>query len=311
VSKWTMAGEDMSLTDSSVVVGSPLYMAPEQMRAARNAEPRSDIWALGVILYELLAGKVPFDGATVTELCLKVVTDPPTPIADLRAEIPAPLAAIVARCLEKDPEKRFENVALLATALEPFASTAGASRGWRSMVETGDSLDIGELPTTPQLSDVATDSSRASLLKSEKRPILDPPPSSRGPKRKAFTKGLAAGAALTAIGAIAGAIFWATATHSNAATPNATSSAPNANANATTTSTATADPPASAMIPTITTAPTPSSISPALSAFPSRSVSGNAHFHATAPAGSAGKTGPAAIGSANAFTPPNGAPILH
>ena len=54
----------MALTDSAAIIGSPLYMAPEQMRSARTAEVRSDIWALGVILYELLGGQLPFDGET-------------------------------------------------------------------------------------------------------------------------------------------------------------------------------------------------------------------------------------------------------
>ncbi len=319
VSKW-IGAEDMSLTDSSVVVGSPLYMAPEQMRAARNAEPRSDIWALGVILYELLAGKVPFDGATVTELCLKVVTDPPTPLLDVRRDIPEPLASIVARCLEKDPNKRFENVAMLAQALEPFA-LGMTSRPWRSMVETGDSLDIGDLPTMPEGLDISTDRRRANLVETDEgiitdraRAILDhPPPSSRGPRRLAFTRGVAAGAVLTAIGAVAGVIIWASASHpTNAAANGSSTSSSNAAPTESNSIAAITDPTSTAPSATSSAialvAPQPSTSSlPA----PSHSVASTAHIHLTPPAQNSGKTPPIASASASSHSSPNGAPILH
>ncbi|MEO7111487.1 MAG: serine/threonine-protein kinase, partial [Polyangiaceae bacterium] len=318
VSKWTTAGEDLSLTDSSVVVGSPLYMAPEQMRAARNAEPRSDIWALGVILYELLAGKVPFDGATVTELCLKVVTDPPVPLLDVRADIPEPLASIVARCLEKDPTKRFENVGMLAQALEPFALSVGTSRAWRSMVETGDSLDIGDLPTMPEPMGISTDTGRTNLVETDEgiitdraRAILDrPPPSSRGPRRLAFTRGVAAGAVLTAIGAIGAVIIWASAAHSTNAAANGSPSTPIAisSASASSQASALADPP-DLTTTAMSAAPLPSV--PPIPSVMSHVVTSTGHLHLADPAGSGKKQAPIASASASSYTPPNGAPILH
>lgn len=143
----------MSLTDSAVILGSPLYMAPEQMKASRNVDVRSDIWSLGIILYELLTGSVPFDGESITELCLKVVTAAPRAPREVRSEIPDAVAAIVLRCLEKDPAHRFGSVAALAEALEPFS--AGAERGltnrtWRSLAETADAIDKKSFfPLTP------------------------------------------------------------------------------------------------------------------------------------------------------------------
>ncbi len=135
----------VSLTQSSTVLGSPLYMAPEQMRSARNVDVRGDVWSLGVILYELLTGRVPFDGESMTELCLKVVNDPPPAPKDLRSDLPDALVKIVARCLEKDPTNRFPNVAMLAMALEPFSASAErgtTDRTWRSLVDTADQMDI-------------------------------------------------------------------------------------------------------------------------------------------------------------------------
>ena len=139
----------MSLTDSTAVIGSPLYMAPEQMRSARAAEIRSDIWALGVILYELLGGQLPFDGETVTEVCIRVVNESPPELMKLRPGLDEKLVSIVMRCLEKDVDARFHNVASLATALEPFSRSAqqgGLVRPWRSFEDTQDSHEVARSP---------------------------------------------------------------------------------------------------------------------------------------------------------------------
>jgi len=137
----------MNLTDSATVLGSPLYMSPEQMRSARNVDARSDIWALGVILYELLAGKVPFDGETVTELCLKVVIEKETPVSELRGDLPPGLSEVVHKCLSKEPNDRYPSVAALADALEPYSRSAEKGvqlRAWRSFSDTADASSSGD-----------------------------------------------------------------------------------------------------------------------------------------------------------------------
>lgn len=137
----------MNLTDSATVLGSPLYMSPEQMRSARNVDARSDIWSVGVILYELLAGKVPFDGETVTELCLKVVIEKETPVSELRVDMPPGLAEVVHRCLSKEPNDRYASVAALADALEPYSRSAEKGvqlRAWRSFSDTADASSSGD-----------------------------------------------------------------------------------------------------------------------------------------------------------------------
>jgi serine/threonine-protein kinase len=96
-------------------------MSPEQIRSSKHVDQRTDIWALGVILYELLTGRLPFFADNVTAVSAQIVADQPPPPTTHRADLPEELEAVVLRCLEKDPDRRFANVAALATALAPFA----------------------------------------------------------------------------------------------------------------------------------------------------------------------------------------------
>jgi len=117
----TPGAVDAALTSTSSMMGSPMYMAPEQMRSARSADARSDIWALGVVLYTLLTGDAPFVAETMTELALKVVQDAHPPVSLRRPNVVQGLAAVVDRCLEKNPANRYADVSDLATALTEFA----------------------------------------------------------------------------------------------------------------------------------------------------------------------------------------------
>lgn len=120
------SGPASNLTRTSGTMGSPLYMAPEQIRSAKQVDRRADVWSLGVILQELLTGKTPFSADEVNGVLAAVVADPPVSARSLRPEIPAALEQVLLRTLEKDPGKRYQNVAELAKALGPFAPDARA-----------------------------------------------------------------------------------------------------------------------------------------------------------------------------------------
>jgi serine/threonine-protein kinase len=118
--------QDRALTATTAVMGSPQYMSPEQMKASRNVDFRTDIWSLGVCLYELIAGRVPWDSEAVPLLCAMVLKDPPPPLREHRPDVPDELWRVIERCLAKEPIERISNVAELAAEIEPF----GAPEVW-------------------------------------------------------------------------------------------------------------------------------------------------------------------------------------
>jgi eukaryotic-like serine/threonine-protein kinase len=121
ISKLTAPGSDVAMTRTTALLGSPLYMSPEQMMMSKGVDARTDIWSLGTILFELVTGKPPFDAESVTELAIKIATQPHTPVRSLRADVPAAFEQTIAKCLDKDRALRFQTVADLAVALADFA----------------------------------------------------------------------------------------------------------------------------------------------------------------------------------------------
>ncbi len=120
ISKTKEAGAAGGLTQTSAVMGSPYYMAPEQMMSAKDVDARTDLWALGIILYELLAGAPPFVADSMPEIVYMVTQRDPPPLRERRPDVPQGLADAVGICLSRDPARRFEDTAKLAAALAPF-----------------------------------------------------------------------------------------------------------------------------------------------------------------------------------------------
>jgi serine/threonine-protein kinase len=130
ISKMTAPGTssaDLGMTQGTAAIGSPLYMSPEQIQSSRGVDARTDLWSLGVILFELVTGRLPFEAETVTELAVHIATAPSPSPRSFRADLPEGFERVVMRCLEKDRDRRFQNVAELAVALRDFGPARARS----------------------------------------------------------------------------------------------------------------------------------------------------------------------------------------
>ena len=119
--------EGPTLTSLGIALGTPAYMAPEQAAADPHVDARADIYALGVVAYELLAGRTPFAGLNQQQTLSAHITTQPTPVSQHRPQLPPGLAQAIMRCLEKHPSDRWQSADDLHAALEPYSFTSGAS----------------------------------------------------------------------------------------------------------------------------------------------------------------------------------------
>src|SRR5262249_36049086 len=108
------------LTHSQSMLGSPAYISPEQLQSARDVDTRTDLWALGATLYQLLSGRLPFHAQTVTAMAVRIMTQPPDPL-----DTDPALRAVILRCLDKSPAQRYPDVGALVTDLTPFGGPSG------------------------------------------------------------------------------------------------------------------------------------------------------------------------------------------
>ena len=153
------------LTVAAAVMGTPSYMSPEQLEAPHTVDSRTDVWALGVILYELLTGKAPFEGSTLPQVSVRIAVRPPPPLRQLRPNIPPGLAAAIDTCLEKDRERRYPGVIELARALLPFGSR-------RARISVNRIVESSLADETPAVRAAIASSTRARRLARRAAPVL-------------------------------------------------------------------------------------------------------------------------------------------
>jgi serine/threonine protein kinase len=143
-------------TNTGAVLGSPAYMSPEQARGEEDIDGRSDVWSLGVILYECLTGRTPFDGANYNQLMVNIINEPCRPIEELNPSLPRELCDVVGRALEKDRARRVGTARELAEHLELVASRI-SSTPYPGMVMTRTRTLVPPPASSPTPVDAWTD----------------------------------------------------------------------------------------------------------------------------------------------------------
>jgi eukaryotic-like serine/threonine-protein kinase len=119
-----IAAEEMTLTSTTALLGSPAYMSPEHLLSAKTVDHRTDVWAIGVLLYKLVTGHKPFEADSLPLLCMRITTKEPARPRALDPSLPEGFEEIILRCLEKDRAARYQDMRSLALDLEPFAAVA-------------------------------------------------------------------------------------------------------------------------------------------------------------------------------------------
>ena len=140
ISKVALAPGKRGFVRTMMPLGSPVYMSPEQIRSADRVDARTDIWSLGCVLFELLTGTVAFNEPSLMQLSAAILEHDPVPLREYVPDAPEELEDVVLRCLEKDADKRYRNIAELAIALYPFAprrSRISAERCYHSLKNAG------------------------------------------------------------------------------------------------------------------------------------------------------------------------------
>ena len=161
ISKFGEGNQSGPGTATGQMLGTPAYMAPEQIHDASRVDRRTDVYAVGVLLYQMLSARFPFYGDTLPLLLIKIATEAPTPIALHRPDLPPPLVDAITRALEKSPDERFPTVDALVAAIAPFADVDAAPPA----IELTETLPAGSTP----------------MVISSRRAPTTPPPAGRPP----------------------------------------------------------------------------------------------------------------------------------
>ncbi len=188
------AGAEPGLTKTGAVLGTPYYMAPEQARGEKDIDERIDIWSVGVMLFQMLSGKLPYPGDSYNAVISKILTEPAVSAREAAPDIPEDLAAIVDKALAKNRDERYRDVKTLAKALEPFcdgpipevlealAETVHAEPG----ITGDDSTDAFARTTPANKLELQKEDSGPAGAEKEKAPEETTPASQAAPLRKSI-----------------------------------------------------------------------------------------------------------------------------
>ena len=143
-------GNDLAPNQTAFVMGTPLYMSPEQIRSDPKLDARTDVWSMGAVLFELVTGTSAFAGGSVAEICTRILESPPPRLADAAPGKNTALERVIQRCLQKDPAQRYASVVELAQALMPLGSDKARSYAARaSCILTASGLNLALAERTP------------------------------------------------------------------------------------------------------------------------------------------------------------------
>jgi len=202
------AGSGLKLTQDQQLLGSPLYMSPEQLFGSKDVDAQSDIWALGVTLYELCTGALPFVAENLIGLTTAVVTKPPVPLSRHRPDAPPTFEAVVLSCFEKERDRRWPNVAALANALVPFAPARAARYAERIADMLGEQVEPARPTTELRFAPEETEPPVAQPpMAGSTSAIISTPPALPAPRRRRIFAPVGVGLAVLGVAAF-GLMRW-------------------------------------------------------------------------------------------------------
>jgi serine/threonine-protein kinase len=172
-----IGGQDASLTHTGAVLGTPAYMSPEQARGSREIDHRTDLYAAGAIIFELITGRPPHEGETYNEIIIKIATEEPPAIQSLRPGVHPALAGVIHKALARDPEQRWPSCAAMIQALHEVLDDVHTSTGILAEHDAGNEPTSSTLKPTPTAWEVTAPASipRASRkVALEVRPAEEP-----------------------------------------------------------------------------------------------------------------------------------------
>lgn len=158
---------DPGLTAPNLIIGTPQYMSPEQCSQASDIDARSDIYSFGVIIFEMLAGHVPFAGDSPTAIMMKHMQEPPPSILDERKDLPEQVGDVLARALAKRPEDRFQTAGDLSLALTEAAAEAPLTSAAAAAAFDTDRIGSPTSPNAPARTTVSRDDDEATVVSAD------------------------------------------------------------------------------------------------------------------------------------------------